>query len=191
MLKQLWKNVLSDIKDANVYIDDVGAFSNDWDHHVNLLATKLRQLRENGFTIDPLKCEWAIKETDWLGYWLTPRGLKPWKKKINAILHMDCPCNATELCMFIGCVNYYRDMWLSHAHILQLLTDQSGLKKKAPIKWTGKMQKEFHKMRLLMAANVLSAYPDHNKRFDLYTGASNFQVGACIIQERRPVAYFL
>jgi hypothetical protein len=28
--------VLSDIKDANLYIDDVGAFSNDWDHHVNL-----------------------------------------------------------------------------------------------------------------------------------------------------------
>ncbi len=30
------ENVLSGIKDANVYIDDVGAFSNDWDHHVNL-----------------------------------------------------------------------------------------------------------------------------------------------------------
>jgi hypothetical protein len=37
------KNVLSDIKDADVYIDDVGAFSNGWDHHVNLLATILRQ----------------------------------------------------------------------------------------------------------------------------------------------------
>jgi hypothetical protein len=36
------ENVFSDIEDANVYIDDVGAFSNDWDHNVNLLATILR-----------------------------------------------------------------------------------------------------------------------------------------------------
>jgi hypothetical protein len=35
------ENVLSDIEDADVYIDDVGAFSNDWDRHVNLSATIL------------------------------------------------------------------------------------------------------------------------------------------------------
>ena len=55
------ENVLSGIEDANINIDDVSAFSSDWDHHVNLLATILRRLRENGFTINPLKCEWAIK----------------------------------------------------------------------------------------------------------------------------------
>jgi hypothetical protein len=48
------ENVLSDIKDDDVYIDDIGAFSSDWDHHVNLLATILWQLRENGFTINHL-----------------------------------------------------------------------------------------------------------------------------------------
>jgi hypothetical protein len=89
------ENVLSDIKDADVCNDDVGALSSNWEHHINLLASILQQLCEHGFTINPLKCERAIKDSDWLVYWLTPRHLKPWKKKIDAILHMDCPCNAT------------------------------------------------------------------------------------------------
>jgi hypothetical protein len=103
---------------------------------------------------------------------------------------MDHPCNATELRMFIGCVNYYHNMWPSRAHILKLLTDQSSMKKRAPIKWIDEMQKAFDKMHLLMAANALAAYPYHNKRFNIYTDASDFQLGTCIIQEGRPVAYF-
>ncbi len=70
------ENILSDIEDADVYIYDDGAFSSDWDHNVNFSATILHWLRENGFKINPLKFEWVVKETDWLGYWLTPQGLK-------------------------------------------------------------------------------------------------------------------
>ncbi len=101
---------------------------------------------------------------------------------------MDCPCNPTELRMFIVCINYYRDMWPSHAHILKPLTDQFILKKRAPIKWTDEMQKVFDKMHLLMAADALAPHPDHNKRFDVCTDTSDFQLGACISQEGRPAA---
>ncbi|KAL7474025.1 hypothetical protein ACHAW6_000022 [Cyclotella cf. meneghiniana] len=104
------ESVLAGIDDADVYIDDIGAFLHTWDHPIKLLGNILQPLCENGFTINPLKCEWAVKETDWLGYWLTPQGLKPREKKIDAILHMDRPQNAMELCMYIGCVNYYQDM---------------------------------------------------------------------------------
>jgi hypothetical protein len=48
----------------------------------------------------------------------------------------------------------------------------------------------FDKICLHMAANALAAYPDHNKRFNIYTDASDFQLGACFIQEGRLVAYF-
>jgi hypothetical protein len=65
-------------------------------------------------------------------------------------------------------------MWPSRAHILKPLTDQSRFKKKTPIKWTDEMQKAFDKMHLLMAADALAAYPDHNKWFDVYPAASDF-----------------
>ncbi|KAL7477288.1 hypothetical protein ACHAW6_003099 [Cyclotella cf. meneghiniana] len=60
--------------------------------------------------------------------------------------------------MFIGCINYYREMWPSHAHILKPLTDHSGLKKHAPIPWTPDMQTAFNKMCILIVADALAAY---------------------------------
>ena len=62
------ENVLHEIEDSEVYFDDIGCFSLSWYKHVTLIDEVLHQLQKNSFTINPLKCEWAVKETDWLGY---------------------------------------------------------------------------------------------------------------------------
>ena len=113
--------ILKCIDDVKVYIDDVGIFSLSWEDHImRTLDFVCERLR--------LKCKWAIEETDWLGYWLTPKGLKPWDKKIKAIQQMQRPQNIKQLRSFIGSVNFYRHMWPHRAEILAPLTSCVGKK---------------------------------------------------------------
>ena len=52
--QEVMENIFHDVTDADVYIDDVGAFSNSWDSHMSVLDTILSRLVDNGFTVNPL-----------------------------------------------------------------------------------------------------------------------------------------
>eukprot|EP00957_Ditylum_brightwellii_P037811 2859928-Ditylum_brightwellii.AAC.1 len=51
------ESVLHSIEDADIHIDNVGAFSDNWENHIKLIDEILCRLRENRFTVNPLKCE--------------------------------------------------------------------------------------------------------------------------------------
>ena len=48
-----------------VYMDDICIFSDTWEEHLEQINACLHRLQDNGFTMNPLKCEWAVQETDW------------------------------------------------------------------------------------------------------------------------------
>jgi RNase H-like domain found in reverse transcriptase len=78
-------------------------------------------------------------------------------------------------------------MWPRHSHILSPLTELTG--KKAFV-WEDKHQQAFEQMKALITMDVLLAYPNHNKPFDIEPDASNYQLGAVIKQDNRPIAYY-
>ncbi len=145
--QQVMEEVLCNIKDTGVYLDDIGVFLFIWEHHILLLDKILHWLEANGFTVNPLKCKWFIKETDWFHYWLTLTGLKPWHKKIDGILQMQKPKNLSQMHGFLGAVNHYQHMWPQQAHILAHLSSKSG---KKTFNWTPDMDLAFKCMKALM-----------------------------------------
>ena len=195
--------VLRDIEEQDCYIDDIGVWNNDksidkaWEKHLVSLDKVLTRLEDHNFTVNPLKCEWGVQETDFLGYWLTPNGIKPWSKKVEAIVNMKEPSTITDLRRFVGLVGFYSDLFPQRSHILAPLTSLGKLPKGKRLGnlWTPECSDAFKRMKAIVAADCLLAYPDHNKTFYIYTDASDFQLGAVIMQRDnegilRPVAYF-
>ena len=179
--------VLDGIEDIEFYMDDIGVFSSSWEEHLSLFSLVLTRLQYVGFTINLLKCEWAVQETDFLGHWLTPEGVKPWWKKIDAILHLQPPVDVKQLRSFLRMVNYYRDMWPHRTHVLAPLTK---LTSKQTFIWTPTHQQAFEHMKALVAADALLVFPDHSLPFNVEMDASKYQLGSIIKQQGRPVAYY-
>ena len=59
-----------------------------------------------------------LNEIDILGYIITPSGVKPNPKKIQAIKVLERPKIVTEVRRLIGMVQYYRDLLPKRLHIL-------------------------------------------------------------------------
>ena len=94
-----------------------------------------------------------------------------------------------QLRAYLGRVNYYQDMWPCREHILQPLPDKSVTKL---FQWTDEMHHPFMRMKAIIAADTILYYPDHNLPFQLYTNASNYQLGGVIMimQNHHPVAHY-
>ena len=79
---------------------------------------------------------------------------------------------------------FYRDYWKKRAHILAPLTSLTKVPPKQFKKnWTPACDKALAEVKAMVTHDVLLAFPDPNKTFDIETDASDYQLGAMIMQE--------
>jgi RNase H-like domain found in reverse transcriptase len=85
-------------------------------------------------------------------------------------------------------VNYYCDMWPQRSHLLAPISWMTSAKVKW--KWTPECQDSFENMKAIIAKETLVTFPDFTKEFEIHTDASKLQLGACISQGGKPVAFY-
>ena len=95
--------------------------------------------------------------------------------------------NKKVLRSFIGMINYYCDMLKKRSELLAPLTSLTSNKCKWD--WTDKHQKMFEAIKNVFLRKTLLSYPDFNQPFDIHTDASDLQLGAVIIQNKKPIAF--
>ena len=181
--------LFADLSFVDCFIDDIEIFSHSsFADHLCKVHQVLLRLERNCFTVNPLKCGWATTTTEYLGFLLTPDGIKPMSYKISSITNVTRPTSTKQVRSFVGLVNYYKDMWPKRAHFLAPLTDLCISKRK--LLWNNIHEHSFQQIKRLVAEDIMLNFPGHSQPFHIYTDASNYQLGATIKQKGSPIAYF-
>ncbi len=117
-------------------------------------------------------------EIKYLGYLLTRDGIKPQSNKVQAILAIKPPTGGRQLQNFLGMVQYRRDLWARRSKMLAPLTSLVGEcgqtkvtkakgTKKVPWHWEGVHQRAFNHVKATITKEVVFAYPDYSKVFEI------------------------
>ena len=172
------------------YLDDILVYSESWDAHIEHLQKVLNKLRLHKLYAKLTKCEFGLKEVEYLGFIIRSGTLDMKKSKIEAINAWKSPESKKELQSFLGLVNYYRRFIRNFAKIAKPLTD---LTKKVPFIWTECTHDAFLALKnAVITAPVIHQFsPD--KPIFITTDASKDAIGAVMEQEfedgKHPVCF--
>jgi hypothetical protein len=107
--------------------------------------------------------------------------------KIQDIINWKIPQTVKQLRGFLGLAGYYRRFIPHYALICQPL--HQALKKNSFF-WEAEQQAAFDRLKQVMSQPPLLALPNFNLPFVLETDACDIGLGAVLMQESKPLAYF-
>ena len=190
--QRMMQKVLRGIDHVKVYLDDILLFSPEPEHHLEVLSIVFAALKENSLMLRPDKVKLFQHTINYLGHELSSEGVRPNSDRVVAIQNYKTPTNSTEVASFLGMVGWVRK-FIEHftEKALPLLRLQ---KKSVLFQWGPEEEASFQALKQALVDAPVLRYPHPDKPYKLYCDASQYGIGAVLMQAfedgDHPLAFF-
>jgi len=169
-----------------VFFDDILIYSPTWESHVDHLHRVFQTMRDNSLYAKLSKCCFGIPKVEYLGHYISGKGVETDPKKLEVIQQWPQPCTQRELRGFLGLTGYYRRFIQGYAQICRPLTE---LLKKDGFVWSEAATAAFQALKEAMSTTPVLALPNFDQQFEVEINAYNTGIGAVLQQNRNPIAF--
>ena len=176
-----------------VYLDDILIYSQSFEQHKSHVRTVLDTLRRAQFYCKPSKCEFGLRQINFVGHTVSHNQVAMQAQKLEALRAWPVPTSVTRLQCFLGFANYYRRFVNNFAQLsTRLSTLASNKFKKLRFTWTPEAQHDFDRLKNEMLKNITLHIPDMSGAtpFSLQTDASDSCIAAILSQSNKIVDCF-
>ncbi|KAK1425082.1 hypothetical protein QVD17_20426 [Tagetes erecta] len=170
-----------------VFIDDILIYSKSKEDHEEHLRLMLGLLKEEKLYAKFSKCEFWMREVQFLGHIVSEKGIQVDPTKIEAVKRWEAPKTPTEIRQFLGLAGYYRRFIENFSKIARPLTTLT--QKKIKFEWGEKQQKAFEMLKQKLCSAPILSLPDGTDDFTVYCDASHQGLGCVLMQRNKVIAY--
>ena len=167
-------------KIAITYLDDVFMQSQTKEEMFTVLEQYHKILQNENLKAAPDKSYFFLTRVKFLGHNIERNTITPLKSRIDAIQKLQPPTIKKKIQEFLGMLNflskYVYKMQLYLRPFYNILRQQNN------IEWTTEHQTRFEETKKLLSEQISNTIPDPNQPFYAMCDASNFGIGAALLQ---------
>lgn len=184
------KAIFSHLPFVAVYLDDILIFSNTEAEHASHLREVLETLRKHRLFAKLSKCSFFDRESSFLGHIVSSNGITADPGKISAIVNWPPPRNVSEMRSFLGLANHLKRYIKDFSVLTASLTELTKPSKEFNFATNELAQRSFTALKDAMSSAPVLAIPDEGLPYEMVCDACGYGIGAVLMQEGKPVAYY-